>query len=518
MPIIISSSTVTESLAHPHAPIYAATATVLATIGTSIYLYSTRKSSSKKDSTPTKKEETKEETKKMTASKCPVSGSAGKCPFSSAAATETAFPNVATSYPDAAKPNKEGIITSMNVKRTSDGLGLPTAMSQETIDMIVATAPAVAPKMLDITMCFYAKIIERHPSLKQYFNMANNVPISDHQPKALAASAIAYATNITDLTPLLVPGGAVAAICNRHVALGIHPMQYVVVHENLMEAIVDILGDIVTPEIGAAWSEAVLFLAKAFIDTEESLYQMIEQREGGWSGFAEFEVTQIKDLTDTVRQVSFKPPKDSPLAGKNFAFSAGQYLSVQIDMDGDGLSAPRHFTATSPVGADFLQCTIKKVPGGKLTGYVHDHLKVGDKVTLSTPMGVFTAPEEPTSTVLMSAGIGVTPMVNLKRALGDAVKLVVHVAKSAEQHAYREFFEDSPTLTKYTSQTGRPTAESLVAETLEKVGTDNEFFICGPEQWMDDVQKVLLEKGAKKVVCEVFGSQLSTGCPFFQAS
>jgi len=286
-----------------------------------------------------------------------------------------------------------------------------------------------------------------------------------------------------------------------------------------MEAIVDILGDIVTPEIGAAWSEAVLFLAKAFIDTEESLYKMVEQREGGWSGFAEFEVTEINNLTDTVRQVSFKPPKDSPLCGKNFAFTAGQYLTLQIDLDGDGLTAPRHYTATSPVGADYLQCTIKKVPGGKLSGYVHNHLKVGDKVTLSVPVGVFTAPEEPTNAVLMSAGIGVTPMVNLKRSLGDAVKLVVHVNRSVEDYPYREFFEkDSPTLTKYTSETGRPTAESLVAETLEKVGTDHEFFICGPEKWMDDVQKELLKKGAKKVICEVFGSQLSTGCPFFQAS
>merc|ERR1711937_215113 len=280
----------------------------------------------------------------------------------------------------------------------------------------------------------------------------------------------------------------------------------------------EVLGEIVTPEIADAWSNAVLFLAKAMIDTEESLYQMVEQREGGWAGVAEFEVTAINDLTDTVKQISFKPPAGSPLAGKNFAFSAGQYLSLQVDMNGDGRSAPRHYTATSPIGADYLQCTIKKLPGGKLSTYVHDHLKVGDKVCLSTPMGVFTAPEEPTNTVLMSAGIGVTPMVNLKRAQGDAVKLVVHVDKSPEQHPYREFFEDSPNLFKYTSQTGRPTAASLVEETLEKVGTDNEFFICGPEKWMDDIQKELLAKGAKKVVCEVFGSQLSTGCPFFQAS
>mmetsp|Transcript_12651 Transcript_12651/g.26831 ORF Transcript_12651/g.26831 Transcript_12651/m.26831 type:complete len:443 (+) Transcript_12651:138-1466(+) len=441
--------------------------------------------------------------------------SESKCPFAAA------FSKAATSYPDAAKANKDGIVTNLTNKRSSEGMGLPEALSQTTIDTIVATAPAVAPKMLDITKCFYTKVLGKHPELKQFFNTAHNVPISDHQPKALAASCIAYATNITDLTPLLVAGGPVAAICHRHVALAIHPMQYVVVHENLMEAIGDILGDIVTPEIGAAWSEAVLFLAKAMIDTEESLYKMVEQREGGWSGFAEFEVSEINALTDTVKQVSFKPPSGSPLEGKNFAFTAGQYLSIQIDMEGDGLSAPRHYTATGPVGADYLQCTIKKQKQGKCSTYVHENLKVGDKVTLATPMGVFTAPETtPDSAVLMSAGIGVTPMVNLQRSMGDAVKLVVHVDRKPETHPYKEFFaeKDNTKLYKYTRVDGRPTAEDLVAETIEAAGTDNEFFICGPEKWMDDVQQELLAKGAKKVVCEVFGSQLATGCPFFQSS
>ena len=346
----------------------------------------------------------------------------------------------------------------------------------------------------------------------------HHIHIPDHQPKALAASCIAYATNITDLSPLLVPGGPVAAICHRHVALGIHPMQYVVVHANLMEAIGDVLGGIVTPEIAAAWSEAVLFLAKAMIDTEESIYQMIEQREGGWSGFAEFDVSEINDLTDGVKQISFKPPADSPLAGKNFDFAAGQYLSLQIDMDGDGLSAPRHYTATSPIGADYLQCTMKKIENGKLSTYVHENLKVGDKVTLSAPVGVFVAPEEATPSVLISAGIGVTPMVNLSRALGDSVKLVVHVDRSPESHVYKEVFDGNNSLFKYTSVSGRPSSEDLASEILETAGTDNDFYICLPEKWMDDVQQALLQKGAKKVVCAVFGSQLATGCPFFQTS
>ena len=335
---------------------------------------------------------------------------------------------------------------------------------------------------------------------------------------ALAGACIAYATHIKDLTPLLVGGGPVAAICHRHAALAIFPGQYVVVHDNLMEAIGDILGDIVTPEIAAAWSEAVLFLAKAMIDTEESLYKMAEQRSGGWSGFSEFDVSEITSLTEDVKQISFKPPAGGVLEGSTFEFTPGQYLSLQIDMDGDNKSAPRHYTVTSPVNADYLQCTMKKIPGGKLSTYVHEQLKVGDKVTLSAPFGVFVEPEtEMTSTVLMSAGIGVTPMVNLYRSKTTDVKLIVHVDKTPDSHPYKGYFDDSgiDTLYKYTKVDGRPVVSELITETLAKAGKDNEFYICGPEKWMEDIQKELLANGAKKVICEVFGSQLATGCPFF---
>jgi len=454
----------------------------------------------------------------MTESKCPISGasstSESKCPFTG--------PTKVMSYPNAAKANDKGIITGLTNKRSSDGMGLPDAISPSNIDLIVATAPVVAPRMLDITKCFYTNVLGKHPELLQFFNPAHNVPVSDHQPKALAASVVAYATNITDLSPLLVPGGAVEAICNRHVALSLYPMQYVVVHENLMNAIGEILGDIVTPEIAGAWSEAVLFLAKVFIDTEEALYKKLEEREGGWSGYAEFEVSKIKDMIadGSVKQVTFKPPTGSALEGKSFDFTAGQYLSLRIDIDGDGRTSPRHYTCTSPVGADFLQCTIKKVEGGTMSNYVHEHLREGHRVTLAAPLGIFTAPETPTPVVLMSAGIGITPMVNLQRSLGENVRLVVNVCRSEEGHPYKEFFDEAgaETLYKYTSSTGRPTADDLAEETIARAGTDNDFYVCGPALWMNDLQKALVSKGARLVRCEVFGSQLATGCPFFASS
>lgn len=400
-------------------------------------------------------------------------------------------------------------------------MDLPNSLSQKTIDTIVATAPVVAPKALDITQNFYKRVIGKHPDILAFFNPAHNVPISLHQPKALAASIVAYASNITDLGPLLVSGGAVEAIANRHAALGIFPAQYAVVHENLMESIAEVLGSVVTKDIAAAWSEAVLFLAKVFIDLEENLYQKAENRAGGWSGLSDFEVSDIEDVGENIKSFSFKPIIGSALEGSNFDFTSGQYLSLKVDPQGDGLTAPRHYTVTSPPGANFLQCTVKKIKGGKVSTYIHEKLKVGDVVKLAAPFGVFTVEEkEVKSAVLISAGIGITPMINIKRTLGDKVKLRVHVDTSPKAVAHASVFESCPALEKFTRVAGgkRPSVKELVAETLSKAGKDNDFFICGPEEWMTSMQKELLENGAKKVMTEVFGSQLATGCPFFQSS
>lgn len=387
---------------------------------------------------------------------------------------------------------------------------LPSEISKATTDVIIATAPAVATKMLDITKCFYGKILPNHPELLLFF-----------YPAALAGSVVEYATNITDMSPFLLPGGPLDDICHRHCALAILPTQYVLVHGYLMGAIGEVLVDMTTPEISLAWSEAIFFLAKVMIDREESLYRIAEKRSGGWSGFAEFTVTDITPLTSDVKQINFKPVGGSPLEGSAFEFTAGQYLTMQIDMDGDGKSAPRHYTCTSPMNADYLQCCVKKISGGKLSTYVHEKLKVGDRVALSAPFGVFTPPKDPTSVVLVSAGIGIAPMVNLHRACKENVALVAHVDATPESHARRGDFAGTKTLFRYTKVDGkpRPKTQEFVDEVItEADGLDHDFYVCGPEKFVEYVKEELQYLGAKKVVCEVFGYKVATGCPFHQTS
>mmetsp|Transcript_73286 Transcript_73286/g.224184 ORF Transcript_73286/g.224184 Transcript_73286/m.224184 type:complete len:448 (-) Transcript_73286:15-1358(-) len=401
--------------------------------------------------------------------------------------------------------------------RGSEGTGLPAAMKPGTVDIVANTAAAVAPKALDITKTFYGGMLQDYPELLAYFNPAHNVPISENQPMALAGSIVAYASNIRDLSPLLVPNGPLMAICHRHCALCITPPQYNVVHENVMKSIAKVLGGVVTPEIAAAWSEAVLFLAKACIDTEESLYRMAEQRPGGWSGLETFEVSEVRDVAEGIKSFSFKAPAGSPLSGERFGFTEGQYLTLKVDPQGDGLTAPRHYTVTSPPGADFLQCTVKKIPGGKVSTYLHERLSVGDRVQLTAPFGIFTLESKEEPSVLMSAGIGVTPMVNFASALGGSLKLAVHVDRAQEAFAYRDVLAASgaPLLEKFTTVEGRPSPSALVQEAIQKAGADNNFYICGPPAWMEAVSKELQKAGAKSVMTEVFGSQLAeSGCPF----
>ncbi|CAK0907508.1 unnamed protein product [Prorocentrum cordatum] len=96
-------------------------------------------------------------------------------------------------------------------------------MKPETADIIAATAPVVAPKAEDITKMFYSGMFKENRELLAYFNSAHNVPNSTPQPHALAATIVAYASNIQDLSPLLVPKGPVAAVCHRHCAFCIDP-------------------------------------------------------------------------------------------------------------------------------------------------------------------------------------------------------------------------------------------------------------------------------------------------------
>lgn len=146
------------------------------------------------------------------------------------------------------------------------GTQVPRSLSDETIAIVKATAPALREHGLAITKRMYERMFVNE-EIKQMFDQAAQE--SGEQPKRLAAAILAYAENVDKLQNLTAPVLRMAA---RHVECGVKPEHYPIVAGNLLPAIKDVLGDAATDEVLAAWGEAYWFLADILIAKEADIY------------------------------------------------------------------------------------------------------------------------------------------------------------------------------------------------------------------------------------------------------
>ncbi|PHR56394.1 MAG: hypothetical protein COA44_08540 [Arcobacter sp.] len=137
-------------------------------------------------------------------------------------------------------------------------------MTQNTMEIIKATAPVIKEHGEAITTAMYKLLFEAHPEAKELFKDAE-----PDQYKKLAAMVYAYAANIDNLGAL---GKGVEKVANLHVNVNIEPKHYPWVGQALLGAIQEVLGEAATPEIMNAWKEAYFFLADVFINKEKEIY------------------------------------------------------------------------------------------------------------------------------------------------------------------------------------------------------------------------------------------------------
>src|SRR5262245_45145474 len=158
-------------------------------------------------------------------------------------------------------------------------------ISEETIQIVKATAPVVAAHAEAITRRFYTLMFAGDPVTRAYFNPAHQQ--AGDQQRALAGAICAYAANIDNLAAL---GPAVELIAQKHCSLGILPEHYPIVGKHLLVAIKDVLGEAASNEVIAAWGEAYGLLAQIFIDREAEIYSTQRSASGGWNGYRRFVV------------------------------------------------------------------------------------------------------------------------------------------------------------------------------------------------------------------------------------
>ncbi|MFF0832867.1 MULTISPECIES: globin domain-containing protein [unclassified Streptomyces] len=388
-------------------------------------------------------------------------------------------------------------------------------LSEQSAATVRATLPAVGAAIGEITERFYARLFEAHPELlRDLFNRGNQA--AGVQKQALAGSIAAFAAYLVN-NPEQRPDAMLERIAHKHASLGIVPEQYPIVHEHLFAAIAEILGDAVTPEVAAAWTDVYWLMANALIAIEKRLYAQSEQQ-----GWREWRVVERIDETADVASFRLRPVDDGPVPG----YRAGQYVSVGVTL-ADGARQIRQYSLTAAPGSPERRFAVKRVAGdgaapeGEVSNHLHAHVREGDVLRLSAPYGDLVLEDTGAPLLLASAGIGVTPMIAMleQLAIGGhrAPVTVVHADRSPAAHALRSEHEaytaklpEAEPVFFYEQDAegaGRP---GLVDLTDVEVPAGTRAYLCGPLPFMRAVRAQLIEKGVAPadIHYEVFGPDL----------
>jgi nitric oxide dioxygenase len=324
--------------------------------------------------------------------------------------------------------------------------------------------------------------------------------------------------------PEEVPEHLLARIAHKHASLGITPAQYQVVHEHLFWAIVDVLGDAVTPEVAAAWDEVYWLMAYALINMERGLYSSRGVRaETVWR---EWKV--IQKTAETPDVVTFRVRRTDDRLVKTSL--PGQYVSVKVQMP-DGVHQPRQYSLTRADDGEHRQFSVKRVragdrPDGEVSTLLCDQVQVGDVLTLSLPFGDVVLDDSGRPVVFASAGIGITPMAGMLShltAAGSRLPItVLHADLDESSFALRDqVFGDVSRLANSTMHVWyeRGADSSLPVDGVHegtmdlddvRLPADAMYYLCGPMPFMRALRSALLERGvpARDVQYEVFGPDL----------
>ncbi|GAA4799006.1 hypothetical protein [Streptomyces ziwulingensis] len=212
-------------------------------------------------------------------------------------------------------------------------------------------------------------------------------------------------------------------------------------------------------------------------------------------------------------------------------YRPGQYVSVQAELP-DGSRQIRQYSLSAAPGRPEWRITVKRVrdadrPEGEVSSWLHTHARVGDVLAVSVPFGDLALEEGNGPLLLISAGIGVTPMVAMLDHLVDAgvtrPVTVVHADRTPADHAHRDeqtrllaalpdarfhlWYEEPGDLAPHGASAGRADLTAV------ELPADVTVYLCGPLPFMRAVRGDLLRRGvpAEAVHYEVFGPDLWLG-------
>ena len=310
-------------------------------------------------------------------------------------------------------------------------------------------------------------------------------------------------------------------ITQRHASLGVRAEQYIVVEKYLFDAMKTILKDQLTQSIAEAWYAAYWQLAHIFINAECSLYNKAH-----WQGFRDFKIVRKSNETDTVVSLYLQPLEQETV----LQYSPGQFISIKVHVPSLGIDQIRQFSLSEAPGNDYFRVSVKKEPG-EVSNVIHDVLKEDDVVQITCPFGSFTPKDRNGPAVLISAGVGATPVLSMLNTMleDQNSKQQITWIQVDKTPSSQPFLEYVRTLAKtqgnilktafyYTDANaqsesiphlkGRPGLDKLDRGLLHISNPDSRFYICGPSSFMVSIVKQLSGLGvtSDRIHLESFGA------------
>jgi ferredoxin-NADP reductase/MOSC domain-containing protein YiiM/ferredoxin len=242
-----------------------------------------------------------------------------------------------------------------------------------------------------------------------------------------------------------------------------------------------------------------------------------------WPGFRRLTVTAIERESDSVISIRLEDPDGAPVPPAR----PGQYLTLRLAPDEQPRSVLRNYSLSGPPDAGYYRITVKHEPAGTASGYLHNHLRVGDEVDIAAPRGTFILDGTDAPVLLISAGIGATPVLAMVHALAtehtEREIWWLQGARSSRDHPFaaeaRALLASLPNARRHVcysrpgpddvegrdfDNAGRLTT-SLLAELDPPRGA--QAYLCGPIPFMDEISAGLATMGidASRIHTEPFG-------------
>jgi ferredoxin-NADP reductase/MOSC domain-containing protein YiiM len=249
-----------------------------------------------------------------------------------------------------------------------------------------------------------------------------------------------------------------------------------------------------------------------------------EEQAPAWPGFRQMRVARIHKESDNVTSFVLSPIDGQPLP----VFQAGQFVVLRLLVDPGKPPVLRSYSLSDLPGADHFRISVKGELNGIGSSFLCNRAREGDRLDVSAPRGIFTLLPGQNPVVLLSAGVGATPVMSMLHKLAaERSQREIWWIYGARNRVDHPFAEESRSLLKQLTRGrgyivySRPTAIDQVgadfdapghvdAALLERIGVSqgSDFYLCGPASFLQNMRDGLRNWGvlAGNVHTEIFGS------------